>query len=158
MTLSSRLQLIMGVFLLLHVLQGFTLSNQSLNVQTVYWHAMPELLHSWSHVKGAAHVATYNAGGTYILSGGQDRAIKLVNSTTGSLVNTYSGHGYEVLGIAVSHDNSRFASCGGDRGCVKARACNNIWIWLLTLPSPNDEQRIILGCTIISYHQAFHRT
>lgn len=79
---------------------------------------MPELLHSWSHVKGPAHVATYNAGGSYILSGGQDRTIKLVNAATGALVNTYSGHGYEVLGIAVSHDNSRFASCGGDRGCV----------------------------------------
>lgn len=77
---------------------------------------MPELLHSWSHVKGPAHVATYNAGGSYILSGGQDRTIKLVNSASGALVNTYSGHGYEVLGIAVSHDNSRFASCGGDRG------------------------------------------
>lgn len=79
---------------------------------------MPELLHSWSHVKGPAHVATYNAGGSYILSGGQDRTIKLVNAATGALVNTYSGHGYEVLGIAVSHDNSRFASCGGDRGVI----------------------------------------
>lgn len=73
------------------------------------------LLHSYTHAKGAAHVAVYNAGGSYILSGGQDRAIKLVNADTGAQVNTYSGHGYEVLGISVAHDNSRFASCGGDR-------------------------------------------
>lgn len=74
--------------------------------------------HEWSHTKGACHVAVYNAGGSYILSGGQDRSIKLVNAESGALVNTYSGHGYEVLGIAVSTDNSRFASCGGDRACV----------------------------------------
>lgn len=28
---------------------------------------------------------------------------------------TYSGHGYEVLDIAVSDDNARFVSCGGDK-------------------------------------------
>lgn len=74
-----------------------------------------QLLHSYSHAKGAANVAVYNVGGTYILSGGADRTIQLVNADTGSKVNAYTGHGYEVLGIAVAHDNSRFASCGGDR-------------------------------------------
>lgn len=31
------------------------------------------------------------------------------------LLQTYSGHGYEVLDIAVSDDNARFVSCGGDK-------------------------------------------
>ena len=30
-------------------------------------------------------------------------------------VQTYSAHGYEVLGIAVTSDNARFASVGGDK-------------------------------------------
>ena len=31
------------------------------------------------------------------------------------LVQTYSAHGYEVLDLAVSDDNARFVSVGGDR-------------------------------------------
>lgn len=34
---------------------------------------------------------------------------------TAGLLQTYSAHGYEVLDISVSADNSRFASVGGDR-------------------------------------------
>ncbi|CAD6582460.1 MAG: hypothetical protein CYPHOPRED_002040 [Cyphobasidiales sp. Tagirdzhanova-0007] len=79
---------------------------------------MPTLLHAYTHVKGPAHVAIFNAGGSYILSGGQDRSIKLVNAESGAIINTYSGHGYEVLSLAVAHDNSRFASCGGDRSAL----------------------------------------
>lgn len=33
----------------------------------------------------------------------------------GRLIQTYAAHGYEVLSLAVSGDNARFASCGGDR-------------------------------------------
>lgn len=91
--------------------------------------------------KGAAHVAVYNSGSSYILSGGADRTIKLTNAKTGVQVKVYGGHGYEVLGIAWSvafrlpplrrqrltrrggrstRDNTRFASCGGDR---------NVFLW-----------------------------
>ena len=31
------------------------------------------------------------------------------------LIQTYSAHGYEVLDLAVTHDNARFASVGGDK-------------------------------------------
>ncbi|GAA5859512.1 hypothetical protein JCM8547_006857 [Rhodosporidiobolus lusitaniae] len=65
--------------------------------------------------KGATHVAIYNTGGSYILSGGADKQIKLTNAKSGSQVKVYGGHGYEVLGIACTRDNTRFASCGGDR-------------------------------------------
>ncbi|MCJ1257664.1 hypothetical protein MMC24_005490 [Lignoscripta atroalba] len=57
-----------------------------------------------------------------ILSGSSDRSIRLYNpikasaSTPSSgLIQTYSAHGYEVLDLAVTDDNARFASVGGDR-------------------------------------------
>lgn len=63
--------------------------------------------------------------GTYVLSGSTDRAIHLSralpSTDTRSVVETtrpiqkYEAHGYSILDIAVSSDNSRFASVGGDR-------------------------------------------
>ncbi|KAI4143570.1 MAG: hypothetical protein LQ340_006957, partial [Diploschistes diacapsis] len=71
-----------------------------------------------------------------VLTGASDRTIRLFNplkasvenaeptqregagSTKGfsaGLVQSYSAHGYEVLDIAVTSDNARFASVGGDR-------------------------------------------
>ncbi|RWA09972.1 hypothetical protein EKO27_g5143 [Xylaria grammica] len=87
---------------------------------------------------GPVHALAYSASpGTYVLAGSSDRSIRLYNpqpSTTshspsshlskkginpaipeGRLIQTYSAHGYEVLSLSVSADNSRFASAGGDR-------------------------------------------
>ncbi|GAA6014981.1 hypothetical protein JCM10207_008692 [Rhodosporidiobolus poonsookiae] len=75
----------------------------------------PSSLHFTVQHKGAVHTAVYNAGSSYILSGGADRQIKLTNAKSGMQVKVYGGHGYEVLGIACTPDNTRFASCGGDR-------------------------------------------
>ena len=75
---------------------------------------------------------TYSSSpGTYILTGSGDRNIRLYNpfpgtSSSGSsnakdsipegrLIETFSGHGYEVLSIAVGAGNERFLSGGGDR-------------------------------------------
>ncbi|KAF8460663.1 WD40-repeat-containing domain protein, partial [Kalaharituber pfeilii] len=50
------------------------------------------------------------------LTGGSDRKIHLYNPNTTSLIQKYEkGHGYEVLDIAVTHDNERIGSVGGDR-------------------------------------------
>lgn len=49
------------------------------------------------------------------LTGSSDRLVRLFNPTTASLVQTFDAHGYEVLDIAVSDDNARFASVGGDK-------------------------------------------
>ncbi|KDQ57746.1 hypothetical protein JAAARDRAFT_130267 [Jaapia argillacea MUCL 33604] len=69
-----------------------------------------------SNHKGAVHVARYAKGtAKYILSGGQDRTVRLWNANLGTEIKSFSAHGYEVLSIAVSHDNAKFASCGGDR-------------------------------------------
>ncbi|KAK6352593.1 hypothetical protein TWF730_009416 [Orbilia blumenaviensis] len=65
---------------------------------------------------GPVHCVAYSAGaGQYILTGGQDRKIHLFNSTTTSHIQTYDSHGYEILSLTVSPDNSRFASVGGDK-------------------------------------------
>ncbi|KAK3325546.1 WD40-repeat-containing domain protein [Apodospora peruviana] len=94
---------------------------------------------------GPIHAVSYSASpGSYILTGSADRSIRLYNplpeknNTTlnnggssyittpssaaaavgipsGLLIQTYSGHGYEVLSLAIAADNARFASAGGDR-------------------------------------------
>ncbi|KAI0344825.1 nuclear mRNA splicing protein [Trametopsis cervina] len=69
-----------------------------------------------SNHKGAVHVARYAKGSAkYVLTGGQDRTVRLWNPSSGVEIKNYAAHGYEVLSISVSHDNSKFASSGGDR-------------------------------------------
>nr|VWO98991.1 Mitochondrial division protein 1 [Ganoderma boninense] len=77
----------------------------------------PRTLHkTLSNHKGPVHVARYAKGtAKYVLSGGQDRTIRLWNPDLGTEIKSYSAHGYEVLSVTVAHDNSRFASSGGDR-------------------------------------------
>ncbi|KAJ4409422.1 hypothetical protein N0V82_009489 [Gnomoniopsis sp. IMI 355080] len=79
---------------------------------------------------GPIHALTYSASpGTYILTGSADRSIRLYNPSSnsnnspagvsslpeGRLIQTYAAHSKEVLSLAVSADNARFASGGGDR-------------------------------------------
>lgn len=82
---------------------------------------------------GPIHALTYSASpGTYILTGSADRSIRLYNPSSsssnaattaagagatpeGRLIQTYAAHSKEVLSLAVSTDNARFASGGGDR-------------------------------------------
>ncbi|KAF9024837.1 WD40 repeat-like protein [Hymenopellis radicata] len=66
--------------------------------------------------KGPVHVARYAKGtAKYILTGGQDRTIRLWNANLGTEIKAFASHGYEVLSISVAHDNAKFASSGGDR-------------------------------------------
>lgn len=63
--------------------------------------------------------------GTYVLTGSSDRAVHLSRALPSSSsqavaettqpIQRYEAHGYSVLDIAVSADNSRFSSVGGDR-------------------------------------------
>lgn len=76
---------------------------------------------------GPVNAVTFSSsGGTYVLTGSSDRAIHLSraapnNSNSPTVVETttpiqkYEAHGYSVLDIAVTADNARFASVGGDR-------------------------------------------
>jgi len=50
---------------------------------------------------GPIHTVCYNTNGTYCLTGGQDKSIRLWNPSNGLCIKTYTGHGWEVLGIQV---------------------------------------------------------
>ncbi|KXN85324.1 WD repeat domain-containing protein 83 [Leucoagaricus sp. SymC.cos] len=66
--------------------------------------------------KGPVNVARYSKGSAkYILTGGQDRTVRLWNANLGTEIKAFAAHGYEVLSITVSNDNAKFASSGGDR-------------------------------------------
>lgn len=60
---------------------------------------------------------TYSsATAQYLLTGSTDRTIRLFNPEKGNLIQKYvGGHGYEVLDLAVTTDNTTFASVGGDK-------------------------------------------
>jgi mitogen-activated protein kinase organizer 1 len=98
--------------------------------------ALARTLHATlANHKGPVHVVRYAKGSAkYVLTGGQDRTVRLWNPRIGTEIKTFAGHGYEVLSVSVyvpdspcteatkmtdpctrSHDNSKFASSGGDR-------------------------------------------
>lgn len=55
-----------------------------------------------SNHKGPVHVARYAKGSAkYVLSGGQDRTVRLWNPSTGAEIKVYAAHGYEVLSLTV---------------------------------------------------------
>lgn len=63
------------------------------------------------------HALAFSSGaGTYVLTGSADRSIHLCNpASKRPVVQKFSAHGYEVLDLAVSGDNSKFLSVGGDK-------------------------------------------
>ncbi|KAJ3217715.1 WD repeat-containing protein 83 [Dinochytrium kinnereticum] len=52
------------------------------------------------------------------MTGAGDKLVKLWNPKSGLCIKTYAGHGWEVLDIDVTKDNTRFASVGGDRSVI----------------------------------------
>ena len=71
--------------------------------------------------EGAVLNVHYNSSGTFALSCGKDRTVRLWSLGKAALLKTYDGHGHEVRDVACSTDNSRLASVGGDRQ-ARARA------------------------------------
>ncbi|WFD31358.1 hypothetical protein MSPP1_002393 [Malassezia sp. CBS 17886] len=78
---------------------------------------------------GAVHVARYNRGGRYLLTGGGDQQVRLWNAHADAppeldakgrspCIQQYTGHSYEVLCLDVAPDNARFASGGPDRAVL----------------------------------------
>lgn len=65
--------------------------------------ALPRTLHTTlGNHKGPVHVARYAKGTSkYVLTGGQDRTVRLWNPTLGTEIKVYSAHGYEVLSVSV---------------------------------------------------------
>ncbi|TDH65405.1 hypothetical protein CCR75_003609 [Bremia lactucae] len=73
---------------------------------------------------GPINSIRFNSKGTYVMTCGQDKTIKLWNPhrdceekpKQALLVKTYEGrHGYDVQDVTIARDNSKFASCGRDR-------------------------------------------
>lgn len=65
--------------------------------------------------EGPVRNVRFNGSGGYCLTCGSDKQVKLWNPHKGTLLKTYTGHGYEVLDATASQDNGRVASCGEDR-------------------------------------------
>ena len=70
--------------------------------------------------RGAVNVARYSKGSAkYVLTGGQDRTVRLWNANLGTEVKTFASHGYEVLSITV-YVHSLSALPGISRKFLKA--------------------------------------
>ncbi|KAF0992927.1 hypothetical protein HZS_5499 [Henneguya salminicola] len=63
---------------------------------------------------GAIRSVRFNSDGTYCVTGGSDKVVRLWNPVKALLLKSYMGHGQEVLDVASSHDNSQLASGSKD--------------------------------------------
>ncbi|KAM4749189.1 WD repeat domain-containing protein 83 [Rhinophrynus dorsalis] len=68
--------------------------------------------------QGAVRAVRFNVDGNYCMTCGSDKSLKLWNPHKGTLLKTYSGHGYEVLDAAGSCDNSQLCSCSSDKTVI----------------------------------------
>ncbi|KAL7645356.1 UNVERIFIED_CONTAM: hypothetical protein RMT77_003742 [Armadillidium vulgare] len=68
--------------------------------------------------QGAVRAVRFNVDGGYCLTCGSDKSLKLWNPHKGTLIHTYTGHGYEVLDAKSSCDNSLIVSCGLDKSVM----------------------------------------
>lgn len=68
--------------------------------------------------QGAVRVVRFNADGNYCLTGGSDRTVKLWNPFRGALLQSYLGHGGDVMDVRGSCDNATIATAGGDKAVV----------------------------------------
>ncbi|XP_063787242.1 WD repeat domain-containing protein 83 isoform X3 [Pseudophryne corroboree] len=68
--------------------------------------------------QGAVRAVRFNVDGNYCITCGSDKSLKLWNPHKGTMLKTYSGHGYEVLDAAGSLDNSQLCSCSSDKTVI----------------------------------------
>ena len=77
---------------------------------------VPSTLHaSIKAHSGPISTVTYNSSGQYVLTASHDKLVKLFNPSSGLLVKTYSGHGYEVLDVKLAKGDEKFVSGSGDK-------------------------------------------
>ncbi|KAJ2007848.1 WD repeat-containing protein 83 [Coemansia thaxteri] len=75
--------------------------------------SLPRIQHKLTYHRGSVNSAVFDASGEYIFTGGQDKIVRLIKSSTGEQIQAFSGHGWGIQGLAVSQDSSSLASCGG---------------------------------------------
>eukprot|EP00045_Choanoeca_perplexa_P014573 m.172598 g.172598 ORF g.172598 m.172598 type:complete len:308 (-) comp16722_c0_seq1:2600-3523(-) len=67
---------------------------------------------------GAVMAVRFNRDGSYCLTCGKDRLVKLWNPKSQLLIKTYKGHGLEVNDADCAPDNSRFISASADKSLL----------------------------------------
>ncbi|KAG9414125.1 hypothetical protein AC1031_013334 [Aphanomyces cochlioides] len=74
--------------------------------------------------EGPVYAVRFNEKGTYCMTCGSDRTIRLWNPhregpegpTSAMMIKAYKGlHGYEIRDVAIENDNAKFVSCGRDK-------------------------------------------
>ncbi|KAL3281243.1 hypothetical protein HHI36_004457 [Cryptolaemus montrouzieri] len=68
--------------------------------------------------QGAVRAVRFNVDGSYCLTCGSDRKLKLWNPYRSLLLKTYGGHGDEVLDACGSCDSSHILSCSSDKSVI----------------------------------------
>lgn len=68
--------------------------------------------------QGAVRSVRFNVDGSYCLTCGSDKKLKLWNPYRSLLLKTYGGHGDEVLNAAGSCDSSQIVSCSQDKSVI----------------------------------------
>ncbi|GFV62148.1 WD repeat domain-containing protein 83 [Trichonephila clavipes] len=80
--------------------------------------SFPSVKKNQLHCKqGAVRAVRFNVDGNYCMTAGADKSVKLWNPYKQVLLQTYMGHGYEVLDVQSSSDSSHITSGGMDK-CV----------------------------------------
>ncbi|KAK7867724.1 hypothetical protein R5R35_002234 [Gryllus longicercus] len=68
--------------------------------------------------QGAIRAVRFNVDGSYCLTAGADKSVKLWNPYRSLLLKSYAGHGQDVLDVHSSCDNSQMVSAGADRSIL----------------------------------------
>lgn len=88
--------------------------------------------------KGPVNVVRYSKGSAqYVLTGGQDRTIRLWNANLGNEIKAFAAHGYEVLSITVYV----YCSILSSSGCLISYPPST---GLMTTPSSRHQEEIDL--------------
>ena len=76
-----------------------------------------------------AYCVHFNSIGEYLMTGHQDRVIRLWNVEKGTFVTNFEGaHNHEIFDVAISRDCESFASCGGDKVIYLWEVLKGRWV------------------------------